>query len=1113
MPAIDKPLFRPEAIRPHLAAFAPPQAAVAARPKLAAWANKLNAGTLDAAKETELLPGYLSDVFEAVLGYFGRPADPYTLRREALVKVDGKFADAGLGRFAADAAGFVAVLEGKGPRDPLDRPFAGRKRSAVEQALNYAVQLKIDWYLVTNLKEIRLFHKGHDTHTFERFDLARVAADDAEFRRFVFLLGADRLVAPNGPHLNGLLSDSTAIGRKLTGQFYADYRDLRHALFAELRTHNPDHDPAQLIAATQKVLDRVLFVAFCEDRGLLPGDIIARAFDARDAFNPRPVWQNFVGLFRAVDRGNDALNVDKYNGGLFADDAFLDGLHVPDAVCERFKTLAEYEFGTASPDTETDAKLIDVEILGHIFEQSISDLEELHRGLVAGDPVDATRAAPTKRKKEGAFYTPAFVTRYIVAETLGPILRERFERLRSAHEATAKGTAVKSLADPAAFAPADLNEPQRFALARFWGAWLDELETVRVVDPSCGSGAFLIEAFDQLFLEYARAQGYRTDLGEGNTLFDVQRTILTKNLFGMDLNGEAVEIARLSCWIKTAAKGKELTALDANIQTGNSVVAEPDPLTAWQARFPAAFADGGFDAVIGNPPYVRQEWISADKPYLKEHYKAFDGVADLYVYFYELGLNVLKPGGRLGFIATNKWMKAGYGEALRRLYGEAAWVESVVDLGHNKEVFPDADVFPCILVARKPTGFGPAPDEARVCVLPRERFRVEDLSRQAVELGTAVPRSRFGAEPWNLEPPGVAALMDKIKANGVPLKEFAGVEPLYGIKTGFNEAFLIDTPTKERLVEADPASESLFRPYLRGQDLDRWQAEWNGLWMIAMKSSGNHPWPWAGRPTDEAEAVFRQTYPSLFAHFDGYRAQLTNRQDQGEHWWELRACAYWEAFDKPKVMYQDITWNQRFGVDIAGTMSNNTVYFLPTADKWALAVLNAPVSWWFMWRTAQHGKDEALRLFTDYLNSYPIPTPTAEARAEVETLVAQLIDLQAGRTAGIRAVLDWLRSVFGIDKPTQKLAALVELSADELIGEVRKIRGKKAPLSVLDVKQLKDEHARSVLLLRTSARDSLGLERRVSDLVNAAYGLTPADVALMWQTAPPRMPIPAPTGG
>lgn len=1105
MNAVEKPLFRPDALRPHLKAFVAPPTAVAGRAKLVAWADKLAAGRLDAAKETELLPDFLSDVFGAVLGYAGPPAEPCTIRREALVKVDGKFADAALGRFTARDAAFAAVVEGKGPRDPLDRPFAGRKRSAVEQALNYAVQLRIDWYLVTNLKEIRLFNKRHDTHTFERFDLTRTAHDDAEFRRFTFLLGAERLTDPAGPHLDALLTDSVTLGRRLTGQFYADYRGLRQSLFDALRAHNPDRDPGRLLAATQKILDRVLFVAFCEDRDLLPGDIIARAYTHRDDFNPRPVWHNFVGLFRAVDRGNEALHVAKYNGGLFADDPYLDGLTVPDAVCERFRELAEYEFGTPDGDTDDDAPLIDVEILGHIFEQSISDLEEMHRGLSAAPAETPARAAPTKRKKEGAFYTPAFVTRYVVAETLGPVLRERFEQLRAGHEAKAAARVKAVLADPRTFTADALTAPRRAALAAFWEAWLDALETVRVVDPSCGSGAFLIEAFDQLYLEYARAQGHLTELA-GATLFDVRRTILTKNLFGMDLNGEAVEIARLSCWIKTAERGKELTSLDANIQTGNSVVAEPDPLTHWRQRFTAAFADGGFDVVIGNPPYVRQEWISADKPFLKQHYRAYDGVADLYVYFYELGLNLLKPGGRLGFIVTNKWMKAGYGEPLRRLFGETAWVESVIDLGHNKEIFPDADVFPCILVARKPSASEPPPDDARVCVLPRERFRVEDLSRQAVELGSPVPRTRFGPEPWNLEPPGVAALMAKIKGKGVPLKEFGKAKPYRGILTGFNDAFLIDTPTREKLIDESPGCDAVIKKYLRGQDVDRWHLEWAGQWIIFAR-----------------RGIDIEQYPSIKRHLQNYRDQLepkpkgwsgkvwSGRKTGSYKWYELQdSVDYWREFEKPKIFYQVIQFHPSYAIDRLGLFGNDKTFILPTDDYYLLGMLNSPLIWWRNWRCFTHLKDEALSPMGFMMETLPVVKPSLELRAEVETHVARLIELQANRQSGIRAVLDWLRSVYGIDKPTQKLAALVELSADDLIAEVRKIRGKKAPLSVLDVKQLKDEHGRSVVPLRASARESLELERRVSDLVNAAYELTPDDVALMWATAPPRMPIPAP---
>jgi len=403
MPAPAKPLFRPEALRPKLSQFTLPPFAVAARDKLARWAQLL-ARTKHAMKETELLPDFITDVFGSLLGYLGPASgtDPYTIKREATIKVDGKFADGVVGRFSLGDGKpeHVAALEGKGPTDPLDRPFKSRKLSAVDQALRYAVNLVCDWYLVTNLHEIRLYHKGHDQATYERFELASLVADDAALRRFVFLLGAERVVGASGKcHLDELLSESFHAEHQLTRDFYRVYAELRAAAFGAIRTHNPGVPPDQLLAATQKLLDRVLFIAFCEDRGLLPAESIANAYRHADPYNPRPIWHNFRGLFHAVDRGNAALRIDAYNGGLFAPDALLDGLVVPDEVCRGFDQLAAYDY---RPPTAADAisgsssGLIDVEILGHVFEQSITDLEQMR-----GEVLDVGAAVVSKSPQAG----------------------------------------------------------------------------------------------------------------------------------------------------------------------------------------------------------------------------------------------------------------------------------------------------------------------------------------------------------------------------------------------------------------------------------------------------------------------------------------------------------------------------------------------------------------------------------------------------------------------------------------------------------------------------------------------------------------------------------------
>jgi hypothetical protein len=252
----------------------------------------------------------------------------------------------------------------------------------------------------------------------------------------------------------------------------------------------------------------------------------------------------------------------------------------------------------------------------------------------------------------------------------------------------------------------------------------------------------------------------------------------------------------------------------------------------WQREFADETGAGGFDVVVGNPPYVRQELLSPIKPHLEGHFASYHGMADLYVYFYELGLRLLKPGGRLSLVVTNKWLKAGYAEPLRKHLAEAAWVESLVDFGHAKQIFEDADVFPCILVAKKP-----APDQQRpvprVAVIPREQLRIDDLTRQIESDAQPVAADQFGASAWSTEPPGTGALLAKLAASGQPLRQHIGSRPLFGIKTGFNEAFVIDTATRDAIVAAHRACSELIRPYLRGQDSGRWQPEWARLWMGA----------------------------------------------------------------------------------------------------------------------------------------------------------------------------------------------------------------------------------------------------------------------------------------
>jgi type I restriction-modification system DNA methylase subunit len=1123
-------LFHTKTLNNALKAFTFPPDLAVRHQKIQQWIATLKSGTLNQVKEVSLHGDFLKDTFQEVLGYrsvIQSGGKSWELHAEQAISDGGGSADGALGFFTA-AEGkkgkvklqgrVVAPIELKGAKDDLDRPAPGRKESAVEQGWRYANYTPdCRWVIVSNYRELRLYQTTKTPAYYERFLLTELADIEA-FKRFYFLLCRDNFLPKTPQELSAidqLLAASNEAQEEITKQLYSEYKDVRLSLVKHFRFTGskdiPDRDRI-LIEKAQKTLDRLLFVAFCEDRGLLPLKTIAQAHDYKDPYNPKPIWDNYKAVFRWVDKGNDNPPIPGYNGGLFQPDPLLDEqLTVPGPICSQLKQLTRFDF-----DTE-----VSVDILGRIFEQSVTDLEEL-KAEATGQDYNKKKG---KRKTQGVFYTPAFITQYIVEVALGGYLKQREQEIRDRPLGGAKGNRFQLEQ-----IPKKNTKQRRETEIKLWETYRDEvLRKTRVIDPACGSGAFLIAAFDYLMREYERvnqaiaALEFQGDSGAEfvgqRSLFDLNKTILNSNLYGVDLSPESVEITKLSLWLKTAESGQTLTYLDDNIKVGNSLVYDSSVAERafnWQAEFPDVFAAGGFDVVIGNPPYVRQELLSPIKPYLQTHYESYDGVADLYTYFYEKGLKILKSGGVLSYIVTNKWLRAGYGEPLRQFFSRNSVFEQIIDFGHAP-IFEDADTFPCIVAVQKPVK--PKASETEelvksepqspvlVCPIPREKLSDINLTQYIQQEGYTVPWSRFTGEAWSLEPPTVDELMQTIRNVGVPLKDFAGVKPYRGVTTGLNEAFLIDEKTKNKLIQIDSKSAEVIKPYLRGQDIKRWTSAWQGLWMILLKSSSDWSWSWS-EETDTAERIFSQTFPALYQHLKPLENQLRKRYDKGRNWWELRTCDYYEVFQQPKYIIQRISFHSRIAFDIEKMYINDAAIMLPISDFWILACLNSPILWYFCFRYLPHKKDEALAMDIACVETLPIAPPTDKIRAEVEPIVSRLIEITKANQESYRDVLNWLLVEQGIEKPGQKLEDFANLDADTFVQEVKKRKPKSAgglsPAALKVIRQVYNDYAPEIQFRKTEA---LTLEHRLSDLVNQAYELTAEEIDLMWKTAPPRMPI------
>lgn len=400
----------------------------------------------------------------------------------------------------------------------------------------------------------------------------------------------------------------------------------------------------------------------------------------------------------------------------------------------------------------------------------------------------------------------------------------------------------------------------------------------------------------------------------------------------------------------------------------------------------------GFDIVIGNPPYVRQESIKEDKPRFKPHYSTYNGTADLFVYFYERSFQLLNPHGCLSFITSNRWFRAKYGTHLRQYMATHTEVRQIIDFG-DEDVF-DALAYPTIIIAtkrEKPVSLDDAKNDVAVLNWDgtNPNYRVTDFPDVFAAEHFSVPQCELKPGGWQLEPPTKRRLLARMKKAGQPLGDYCGGRFYYGIKTGLNKAFEISHEERESLVSGHPESAAIIKPFLRGKDIKRWNVDFAERYLIKIESSENVKHPWTGLSADKAEKVFARTHPSIYAWFtaEDRRQQLIDRTDQGHYFWELRSCAYWDLFATPKIVYPDIYLHQSLAWDESGMYCANTGYFIPNAEKWLTALLNSAAIEWFYDQISTRMQGGYLRAFTDKMQALPIPQSDGPQRLTIENCV------------------------------------------------------------------------------------------------------------------------------
>jgi len=833
--------------------------------------------------------------------------------------------------------------------------------------------------------------------------------------------------------LRGSFDKFAEVGRRkgmvpLGEAFLHDIEEWRRMLAREIAAHNPRITTDEINFAVQRTIDRIIFLRICEDRGIEPpGNLM-------QLLNGDKVYARLGQIFRGAD--------DRYNSGIFhfppalgkrpdpdrtepPDDLTLD-LTIEDRPLQRIiRGLYDpcpYEFSVIPP-----------EILGQVYEQFLGQV------IVKTPKTVRIEPKPEVRKAGGVYYTPAYVVDYIVKTTVGRLIDDKTPK---------------------------------------------EAGKIRILDPASGSGSFLIGAYQYLLdwhlrwylenepeshckgrkpplMRVARAVGAGAPKDDYRLTTARRKTILLNSIYGVDIDPQAVEVTKLSLLLKVLESESQesiaaqlrflheraLPDLGRNIKCGNSLIGDDFDDSAlseeerrkvnkfnWEREFPAIFREGGFDAVIGNPPYIRMEAFNELKAYLRTRYTVHDERSDIYVYFIEREHQLLRKGGRLGMIVSNKFIRANYGRKVRQLLTTVGAIERLVDLA-GLPVFPGATVRTVVLITQKGRSrnllqYSPPPS--------RKAF--QSLTRTATPLATVVeplaydvPLKALSPEQWDLAEPKNGSLVERLRRGARSLIEHVGGPVCRGIVSGLTEAFVISGDTRRKLLKANPKAAEIIRPFLQGRNIRRYYIEPSDEYLIYTH-----------------HGIDMKSYPAVLDHLGPFKKQLERRATK-QAWYELQQpqFAYKDLLENPKIVVPDIATGCRFTIDGEGRFGANTVYFLPSDDRLLLGILNSRLAHFYFSQVcaALEGPGAAyLRFFGQYLDGFPVCVSRKSeigAQDRMVTLVDRMLDLQR-QLAGARTPHEKERLPREIEATDRRIDLLVyELYGltDDEIGLVENVTG------------------------------------------------------------------------